>query len=119
MTPQVLYKAQAFAIRIVKAHEYLVNEKKEYRISDQLYRSGTAIAALIAEAEFAQSKADFVSKMQIALKEANESKNWIYLLYSTGFIDERPYKSIYRDINEIIATLIKIITTTKKNHGLQ
>lgn len=77
MKPQVLDKAEAFATRVVKAKKYLCDEKHEYKMSDQLLRSGTAVQALIAEAQYAQSRADFINKYSIALKEANEARNWI------------------------------------------
>jgi four helix bundle protein len=75
------YKTYSFANRIVKAYRYLTKEQKEFILSKQLLRSGTAIGALVREAKFAQSKADFINKMSIALKEANETKYWLSLLY--------------------------------------
>jgi len=110
-------KADAFAIRIVNAYKYLTKERKENRMSDQLYRSGTAIQALIAEAQYAQSSADFISKLEIALKEANESRSWINLLHNTGYFDDAVYASIYDDINQIVMILIAIIRKTKRNIG--
>lgn len=111
----VKIKADAFAIRIVNAYRYLTEEKKEKRMSDQLYRSGTAVQALIAEAEYAQSTADFINKMSIALKEANESRSWINLLHETGYFDDSVYNSIHDDINQIIIILIAIVRKTKEN----
>ena len=81
-------KSYKFAIRIVKLNEYLTNEKKEYTLSKQLLRSGTAIGALISEAQYAQSNADFISKMHIGLKEANESRYWIRLLNDCNYLTE-------------------------------
>ena len=115
MRPYVLSNAEDFAVRIVKVYQYLKTECKEKRISDQLYRSGTAIQALIAEAEFAQSRADFVNKMQIALKEANETKHWITLLFRSNYFNERMYDSLMNDLNPIIYMLISIVKTTKEN----
>ena len=115
MEPIVLDKARAFAVRIINAERYLKAEKKEYNMSNQLLRSGTAISALIAEAQYAQSKADFINKMSIALKEANESRNWITLLHDGGYIDNRTYQSIYDDINQIVIMLISIVKTSKQN----
>ena len=108
-------KADAFAVRVVNAYRYLTIEKNEKRMSDQMYRSGTAIQALIAEAEYAQSTADFISKMSIALKEANETRSWINLLHETGYFSDGMYCSIYDDINQIVIILIAIIRKTKEN----
>ena len=113
--PIVQIKAMDFAARIVKVHEYLVKEKKEKRISDQLDRSGTSVQANIAEAQYAVSRPDFINKMQIALKEANESRNWITLLFKAGYFDERSYLSLYDDINQIVMLLIAILRTSKDN----
>lgn len=115
MEPLILEKAKRYAIRIVNANKYLVDTYHEYRMSDQLLRSGTAVQALISEAQYAQSKADFVSKMSIALKEANESRNWLELLHNTGYIPDNAFHSIINDANEIVVTLIKIIRTSKRN----
>lgn len=104
-----LEKARAFAVRITNAQKYLVNEKHEFRISDQLYRSGTSIMANLAEAQYAGTTADYINKIRIALKEANESREWITLLHNTDYLDEKTYKSIYQDINEIIVMLIAIV----------
>ncbi len=111
--PIVQLKSMDFAARIVRVHEYLVKVKKEKRISDQLYRSGTSIQANIAEAQYAVSHADFINKMQIALKEANESRNWITLLYKTGYFDAKAYQSLYDDVNQIVMLLIAILRTSK------
>lgn len=118
MRPKVLDKAEAFAVRITNAYRYLVEQKKERRMSDQLYRSGTAIQALIAEAQYAQSTADFINKMQIALKEANESRNWIKILHETGYFDDNVFNSIYDDINQIVMILSAIVRNAKKNSGM-
>lgn len=110
-------KADAFAVRVVKAYKYITNEKREYVMSKQLYRSGTSIQANIAEAQYAQSHKDFINKMSIALKEANESRRWIGLLHKTEYINDREYKSIYDDVNEIVMILISIIRKGKNNNG--
>ncbi len=81
-------KSYNFAIRIVKLSRFLMDEKREFVLSKQVLRSGTAIGALIREAEFAQSKADFVSKMSMALKETSETDCWISILKDTGFINQ-------------------------------
>lgn len=114
----VQQKADAFAVRIVRAYKYLCETKREYRMSDQMYRSGTSIQANIAEAQYAESHKDFVHKMSIALKEANETRNWINVIYKTGYFDQRAFESLYKDVNEIIVILISIIRTAKrKNDG--
>jgi four helix bundle protein len=82
-------KSYTFAIRIVKLSQYLQNEKKEFVLSKQVLRSGTSIGASVREAEFGQSRADFVSKMSVSLKEANETDYWLLLLKDTNYIDER------------------------------
>ncbi len=104
-----------FGLRIVNLYKYLRKEKKEYIISMQLYRSGTSIGANVAESKNAQSKADFISKLSIALKEAGESDYWLRLLLKSQTINKIEYDSIKNDLNIIIGTLIKIIKTTKEN----
>lgn len=107
-------KSFAFAIRIVRLRRYL-QEKQEFDISRQLLRSGTAIGALIREAEFAESVADFIHKMSIAQKEANESQYWLDLLVSTDYIERNAYESIRSDIDELIKLLTSSIKTAKAN----
>lgn len=107
-------KSFAFALRIVNLYQYLANEKKEYVLSKQLLRSGTAIGALVREAEHAESKADFIHKMSIALKEANETEYWLELLQQSGYLDENNYKSIDLEIKEILRLLISIIKSSKQ-----
>jgi four helix bundle protein len=106
-------KAKAFAVRIVKFSKFLENEKREYILSKQILRSGTSIGANLHECINAQSRADFVSKMQIALKEANETDYWLELFFESEIIDQLMYKSLRDDLNEIIALLISSIKTTK------
>ena len=106
-------KSFAFAIRIVKLYKYLVGEKREFVLTKQLLRSGTAIGALTREAEHAESKADFIHKLSISLKEANETDYWIQLLFHTDFISEKEYKTIKEDIEELIKLLVAIIKTSK------
>lgn len=106
-------KAKAFAVRIVKFSKFLENEKREYILSKQILRSGTSIGANLHECINAQSRADFVSKMQIALKEANETDYWLELFLESEIIDQLMYKSLRDDLNEIIALLISSIKTTK------
>jgi len=106
-------KSYQFAIQIVRLSQYLQGEKKEYVLSKQLLRSGTAIGALLREAEFGQSKADFVSKLSIALKEANETAYWLSLLKDTGYLDQKQYNALSPDCRALIAMLIASIKTAK------
>jgi four helix bundle protein len=108
-------KSFSFALRIVKLYKYLAEEKREYILSKQVLRSGTAIGALIREAEQAESKADFIHKLAIALKEANETEYWLDLLFQSEYIEEKSYHSIHADIKEILKLLTSIIKTTKTN----
>ena len=110
------YKTYSFANRIVKAYRYLTKEQKEFILSKQLLRSGTAIGALVREAKFAQSKADFINKMSIALKEANATKYWLSLLYDNEYIDNPSFQSIFEEAKEVTAILVSIVKTTKENH---
>ncbi|MBN2180373.1 MAG: four helix bundle protein [Sedimentisphaerales bacterium] len=107
-------KSYAFAIRIVKLSQLLQSDKKEYILSKQLLRSGTAIGALIREAQFGQSKADFINKMNIALKEANETDYWLCLLKDTDYISNKIFQSMQADCKELIAMLVSTIKTSKK-----
>jgi four helix bundle protein len=109
----VLEKSYQFAIRIVKLYKWLCEHKKEYILSRQLLRSGTAIGALLREAEHGQSKADFLSKVNIALKEANESEYWLMLLKDTGYLSPAEFESIHIDCAELCKLLIRIVKTTK------
>ena len=111
-------KSYRFAIRIVKLTKYLQEEHKEFILSNQLFRSGTAIGALIAESEFAQSKADFISKLHISLKEANETSYWIDLLKDSDYINEKMYNSIQPNIKELISMLVSSIKTSKENNAV-
>lgn len=109
-------KSFYFALRIIKLSRYLRQENREYILSKQILRSGTAIGALIREAEHAQSKADFINKMSIALKEANETDYWIELLFQSEEISEQSYSSIKQDISELLKLLVSIIKTTKQKY---
>ncbi|MCK9290126.1 MAG: four helix bundle protein [Bacteroidales bacterium] len=111
----VAVKSYAFAIRIVKLYKFLSEDKREFVLSKQLLRCGTAIGALIKEAEHAQSKADFLNKMNVALKEANETEYWLMLLKDTEYIDENVFQSFQEDCSEILKLLISIVKSTKKS----
>ncbi len=111
----VLYElSKKFALRLIKLYEYLNEEKKEHIISNQIYRSGTSIGANIAESIHAQSKADFVSKLNISLKEATETKYWLELLHDSEKINDIEFDSIVNDLNIIIGTLVNTIKKMKK-----
>jgi len=109
-------KSYEFAIKIVKLYKFLVNDKKEFVLSKQLLRAGTSIWALVHEAEFWQSKADFINKLSIALKEANESLYWLDLLKESEYIDNDIYKSSYEFCREILKMLVSSINTLKKSN---
>lgn len=107
-------KSYDFAIRIVKLSQYLQNEKKEFILSKQVLRSGTAIGALIRESEYGQSKTDFVHKLSIALKEANETEYWLSILKDTGYVEEKLFISLSNDCKELLRLLIASIKTAKQ-----
>jgi len=111
----VMNKSYAFALRIIKLYKYLIADKKEYVLSKQVLRSGTSIGALVKEAEHAQSKADFINKMNVALKEANETEYWLMLLKDSDYMDEISFSSIHSDISELIKLLASIVKTSKQN----
>lgn len=111
---QIALKAHAFARRMVKTYQYIF-KKKEYNMSDQLVRSGTSVGAMVKEAEFAQSKADFINKMSIALKEANETRYWLDLLHYGDYLEDDIYNSLDKDIREIISILVAIVKRAKDN----
>ena len=106
-------KSFIFALRVVKLAKYLESTKKEYVLSRQVLRSGTAVGALIREAEHAESKADFIHKMNIAPKEANETLYWLELLHRGDYIDKPSFHSIKLDNEELIRLLISIVKTSK------
>jgi len=93
--------------------QYLQQSKKEFVISKLVLRSGTSIGALVREAEYGQSKIDFIHKLSIALKEANETEYWIFILSDTGYIDKKEFESILADCKELQKILIASIKTTK------
>ena len=113
MTGVLEEKSLKFAIRIVNLYKYLVNEKRETVMSKQVLRAGTSIGANIAEAQYAQSKADFLSKMHISLKEASETRFWLKLLHSTSYINDS-HMSIMNDCDELLRLLTSTCKTTKK-----
>lgn len=110
-------KSYRFALRVIKLYKLLCSEKKEFVLSKQVLRSGTAIGALIREAAHAQSKADFLNKMNIALKEANETEYWLMLLKDSMYLSLPEFDSLFKDCDELIRLLVSIVKTTKKSLG--
>lgn len=108
-------KSFDFAVRVVNLYKFLITEKKEYVMSKQLLRSGTAIGALHREAEQAESKADFIHKLAIAQKECNETIYWLELLEKTDYINTKQFESINNDAVELIKLLTSIIKSAKKS----
>lgn len=113
-TATVGQKSRQFAVRIVRLYQYLSSEKREYIISKQLLRSGTSIGANIAEADCAFSRKDFLSKMYIAFKEANETLYWLDFLHDTEYLSEGEYTSICADCKELHKMLAAITKTTRE-----
>ena len=112
-------KSYAFAVRIVKMFLHFTNNDWKLQvIYKQVLRSGTSISANVHESEFAQSPSDFASKLHIALKEANETMNWLNLLHDTEYLSDKEFESMSNDCNEVIALLVPSIKTTKKNNQL-
>ena len=108
-------KSYAFAVRIVRMFLHLTgNSQKLMAIYQQVLRSGTSVSANVHESEFAQSPSDFISKLSIALKEANETMNWLNILKDTGFLSETEFDSMATDCSELIALLVSAIKTVKK-----
>ncbi|WP_083265015.1 four helix bundle protein [Urechidicola croceus] len=105
-------KSFDFAIEIVGLYKELV-DRKEFVLSRQLLKSGTSIGANVREAEFAQSKADFINKMSISLKEANETDYWLELLFQTNYIEKETYHKFNRKSKEIIKLLVSIVKSSK------
>jgi four helix bundle protein len=106
-------KSFQFSLRIINLNRFLQKNHQEYILSKQILRSGTAIGALIAEGKYAQSKADFLNKLTIALKEASETEYWIRILHASQYINDTMYQSIYNDLDEILRLLISSTKTVK------
>ena len=112
-------KSYAFAVRIVNMFlHFSSNDWKLQTIYKQVLKSGTSISANVHESEFAQSPSDFASKLHIALKEANETMNWLNLLHDTNILDDKAYESMVTDCSEVMALLVSSIKTIKKNNQL-
>ncbi|MBQ6877492.1 MAG: four helix bundle protein [Oscillospiraceae bacterium] len=108
-------KVLNFAVKVVNLYKFLAESKKEFILSKQILKSGTSIGANISEAQRAQSKADFISKMSIALKEANETEYWLRLLYETQYISKTQFENLHNDLSEIIKILMAICKTSNQN----
>lgn len=106
-------KAEKLAVDIVTLHRYLVNDKREFTISNQILRSGTSIAANIAESQYSESVSDFIHKLAISQKEANETMLWLKLLYKTSTIEESKFRPLYEQTEEILKILTSTIRTLK------
>lgn len=106
-------KSYAFAIRVVKMFQFLSADKREFVLSKQALRSGTSVGANIAEAGYAQSKADFIAKLSVAAKEAHETQFWLRLLHDTSYLDTRMYDSLQKDLSEVLRLLTASLKTAK------
>lgn len=113
----IAVKSEAYAKRIVLLYRYLTDKKKEFILSRQILRSGTSIGANVREAIYAQSRRDFISKMNIALKESAETDYWLTMLLTGKFISQIQYNSLRSDCDEITRILVKIIDTSKTNNS--
>lgn len=109
------HKSFVFAVRIVNLYKFLIAENKEYVLSKQILRCGTAVGALVREAEHAESRADFIHKMAIAQKEINETIYWLELMKATDFLSLQQFESLYTDAEELIKLITSIIKTSKKH----
>ena len=114
----IVIKSDQYADRVVKMYQFLTSHRNEQILSKQILRSGTSIGANVVESQNAQSDADFVSKLSIALKEADESLYWLKKLHKGGFITENELSSMESDNSELIKLLTSIIKTKKMNMGL-
>lgn len=108
-------KSFQFSIKIVEIYKFLTIESKEFVMSKQLLRAGTSIGANVREAEHAESKADFIHKMSISLKEANETEYWLDLLKETGYLTVSQYENMKNEINELLRILISIVKSSKNS----
>ena len=109
-------KTLKFALRIIEMVKYVRRKDNENVLTNQVLRSGTSIGASVRESEYAQSQSDFIHKLSISLKEANETGYWLCLLNKAGYIDGNSYESIKKDCDEIMAILIASIKTAKSHN---
>ena len=108
-------KTKLFALRVIKLSRYLIEEKKEFILSKQILRSGTSIGANVRERKNAQSKLDFINKLSVALKEADETYYWLELLVGSEYVEQKMFVSLEKDIKEIIALITASINTARSN----
>ncbi len=114
MARAIQIKSRDFAVRIVGCYKFLIEQKNEYVMSKQLLRCGTSIGANTRESKNAQSRMDFLNKLNIALKEADETEYWLDLLHTTNYLDDTQYESINSDCTELIKLLTSIIKKLKE-----
>jgi len=121
MSKESVLKAKSFdfAIRIIKLNQYLREKHSEYQLPQQILRAGTSVGAMVREAEHAESRRDFLHKLNIGLKEINECGYWLDLLSATNYLDKRMYESIRKDWVELLKMLIASIKTTKAKNKTQ
>ena len=114
----IMLKTEAYTDRIIKLYQYMLGVHREQILSKQILRSGTSIGANVAESRNAQSSRDFINKLQIALKEADETEYWLKKLHTSGYINQKGYDSMHQDNEEIVSILTAIIKTMKQktNH---
>ncbi len=112
-------KSKALALRIIRLYQWLSDNKHEHVLSKQLLRSGTSIGANVKESVRAQSTLDFIAKLSIALKEAEETEYWLELLFESNLLEQNIYDSVYSENKELIKMLTSIIKTTKTNNGIK
>jgi four helix bundle protein len=117
MNNPLLEKSMSFAIQFVSVYKALSREQAEYVMSKQILRCGTSIGANIREAQHAESKNDFIHKLNISLKEANETDYWLELLVRTCYLSESTFSPLKNDLNELKRLLVSSINTTKRNIG--
>ena len=110
----IVQKSKSFALRIIKLYKFMLTEHHEYILSKQVLKSGTSIGANVREATRGQSKADFYSKMNIALKECSETEYWLELLHESGYISDKDFESIYADCQSLLRLLSSITQNQKK-----
>ena len=115
MSSPIQIKSRDFAIRVINCYSFLVGEKHEQVMSKQLLRCGTSIGANTRESKNAQSRMDFLNKLNIALKEADETEYWLDLLHETKYLDDKQYDSLNNDCIELIKMLTAIIKKIKDN----
>lgn len=113
----IFAKSKTFALRMIKLYKFLCTRKREFVLSKQVLRSGTSIGANVREGIRAQSTPDFISKMNIALKKAEETCYWLELLYESGYLDEKAFNSLYKDNLELLKILVSIVKTSRATHS--